>query len=185
MIGKEPLLDTDDHDDDTFRPMIDHQQHHPTNKLDTSMERTIRLPDALMLSCPVLNLSLEMSHSRVVGNDDPVLPSGLISAISDAYLPVKLGVSKKDPLASPFYASNEILRHFPPTLLFASSNDPLLDDSVVFNQRLREHGVDSDLIAAHNLPHAYLGLGTAGFPEAQQIQEKCVVWLNEQFSKKV
>ena len=175
MIGQEVM----DSDGDVL--VTDHRH---TAKIDTSMERTVRLPDALMLSCPVLNLSLEMSHSRVVGNDDPVLPSGLISAISDAYLPAKLGISKKDPLASPFYASNDILRNFPPTLLFASSNDPLLDDSVVFNQRLREHGVDSDLIAAHNLPHAYLGLGTAGFPEAKQIQEKCIVWLNEQFTKK-
>lgn len=159
------------------------------NALETSfeMEATsscfVRLPDALMLSCPVLNLSLEMSHSRVVGTDDPVLPSGLISAISDAYLPKMLGVSKKDPLASPFYASDAILRLFPPTLLFASSNDPLLDDSVVFNQRLRSHGVDSDLIAAHNLPHAYLGLGTAGFPEALQVQEKCARWLTFQLTR--
>ena len=143
----------------------------------------VRLPDALMLSCPVLNLSLEMSHSRVVGTDDPVLPSGLISAISDAYLPKRLGISKKDPLASPFYASDAILRQFPPTLLFASSVDPLLDDSVVFNQRLRGHGVDSDLIAAHNLPHAYLGLGTAGFPEALQVQEQCVNWLAFQLTR--
>lgn len=142
-----------------------------------------RLPDALMLSCPVLNLSLEMSHSRVIGTEDPVLPSGLISAISDAYLPKRLGVSKKDPLASPFYASDAILRQFPPTLLFASSNDPLLDDSVVFNQRLRGHGVDSDLIAAHNLPHAYLGLGTAGFPEALHVQKQCVNWLTFQLTR--
>jgi acetyl esterase/lipase len=160
-----------------LKPKNDHHTGAPTR------QNSIQLPNALMLSCPVLNLSLEMSHSRVIGTDDPVLPSGLISAISDAYLPAKLGVSKRDPLASPFYASNAILRHFPATLLFASSNDPLLDDSVVFNQRLRELGVDSDLIAAHNLPHAYLGLGTAGFPEAQQIQEHCVHWLNRQLSK--
>lgn len=144
---------------------------------------TARMPDALMLSCPVLNLSLEMSHSRVVGTEDPVLPSGLISAISDAYLPSELGISKKDPLASPFYASDDVLRQFPPTLLFASSNDPLLDDSVVFNQRLRSHSVDSNLFAAQNLPHAYLGLGTAGFPEAQQVQEQCVNWLGFQLTR--
>lgn len=143
----------------------------------------IRLPDALMLSCPVLDLSLELSHSRVVGTEDPVLPSGLISAISDAYLPVKLGIRKKDPLASPFYASDAVLRQFPPTLLFASSTDPLLDDCVVFNQRLRNHNVESDLVAAHNLPHAYLGLGTAGFPEALQVQEQCVNWLTFQLSR--
>jgi hypothetical protein len=43
--------------------------------------------------------------------------------------------------------------------------------------------VDSDLIAAHNLPHAYLGLGTAGFPEALQVQEQCVNWLAFQFTR--
>jgi acetyl esterase/lipase len=58
----------------------------------------------------------------------------------------------------------------------------LLDDSVVFNQRLRSVGVDSSLFAANNMPHAYLGLGTAGFPEAQQVQQLCVSWLNQQLA---
>lgn len=140
----------------------------------------VRLPDAIMLSCPALNLSLELSPSRVRGHQDPVLPSGLISAISDAYVPPSLGISKKDSLASPFYASDEVLRLFPPTLLFASSDDPLLDDSVEFNKRLRTLGVDSDLRAAHNMPHAYWGLGTAGFPEAMQVQRECEDWLATQ-----
>jgi acetyl esterase/lipase len=131
-----------------------------------------------MLSCAALNLSLELSHSRVVGTQDPVLPSGLISAISDAYLPP--GRSKQDPLASPFFAPDSVLRLFPPVLLFAGSNDPLLDDSVFFNERLRCLGVDSELRAAHNMPHAYWGLGTAGFPEAQQVQQECQEWLARQ-----
>lgn len=141
------------------------------------------MPDALMLSCPVLNLSLEVSHSRLMSTEDPVLPSGLISAISDAYLPPELGISKKEPLASPLYAPDTVLTHFPPTLLFASSNDPLLDDSVVFNQRLRSLGVHSNLFAANNMPHAYLGLGTAGFPEALLVQEQCVKWLMQQLTR--
>ena len=141
-------------------------------------EAKSRLPDAIMLSCAALNLSLELTFSRVLGSEDPVLPSGLISAISDAYLPE--GINKQDPLASPFYASDLVLRSFPPVLLFASSNDPLLDDSVTFNERLRCLGVDSELRVAHNMPHAYWGLGTAGFPEARQVQEECQEWLARQ-----
>ena len=141
----------------------------------------VRLPDALMVSCPVLNLSLEMSYSRVVGTEDPVLPSGVMSAISDAYLPPSLGISKKHLLASPLYAPDNILSLFPPTLVFASSNDPLLDDSVVFNQRLRSLGVASELRACSNMPHAGLwGLCTAGFPEAIQVQKECQEWLSHQ-----
>ena len=148
---------------------------------DSSVEP--RLPDALMLSCAVLNLSLELSHSRVLGTEDPVLPSGVISAISDAYVPQSLGISKKHILASPFFAPDPILARFPPTLLFASSNDPLLDDSVAFNQRLRNNGAESELRAVQNMPHAYWGLGTAGFPEAQQVQKECREWLAGQMAK--
>ena len=154
-----------------------------------------RMPDAIMLSCPALNLTTELSHSRVVGTEDPVLPNALISAICEAYLPQQQQVQNKNvkpdecnnkdnknPLVSPFYASDAILRDFPPTLLFASSKDPLLDDSVTFNERLRLLGVDSELVAVHNVPHAYLGLGTAGFPEAVQVQRYGMDWLSSKFS---
>jgi acetyl esterase/lipase len=86
-------------------------------------------------------------------------------------------------LASPIYAADNILKRFPPTLLFASSNDPVLDDSVVFNRRLRSLGVDSQLQVADNLPHAYLGLGTTGFPEAVQVQQDCQSWLRYQLTR--
>jgi acetyl esterase/lipase len=142
-----------------------------------------RMPDAIMLSCAALNLTTELSYSRVQGKEDPVLPNALISAISDAYLPSDKGFDKKDPLASPFFASDDVLRKFPPALLFASSKDPLLDDSVTFNERLRVLGVDSELIAAHNVPHAYLGLGTAGFPEAVQVQKYAMDWLSTVLKK--
>jgi acetyl esterase/lipase len=132
-----------------------------------------------MLSCPALNMSLDVSHSRVVGIEDPVLPAGLIAAISDGYLPG--GVNKKDPLASPLFAPDEALQHFPPTLLFASSDDPLLDDSIDFNKRLRCLGVESELKATHHVPHAFWGLGTAGFPEAVQVQIECEEFLVKHF----
>jgi acetyl esterase/lipase len=143
-----------------------------------SINRRERMPDGLMLSCPALNLTTELSLSRFLGDKDPVLPNSLISAISDAYLPLDKGIHKKDVLASPFFASDALLQHFPPTLLFTSSNDPLLDDSVVFNERLCALGVNSEVIASHNVPHAYLGLGTAGFPEAVQVQKFAMTWLS-------
>lgn len=152
----------------------------PEDNVISPVDMAQRMPDAIMLSCPALNLTAEMSHSRVVGTDDPVLPHALISAISEAYLPP--AYSNKNPLVSPFYASDEILRRFPPALLFASSKDPLLDDSVAFNERLRFLGVDSELIAVHNVPHAYLGLGTAGFPEAVQVQQYAVEWLSSKLT---
>ena len=143
----------------------------------------IHLPDAIMLCCPFLNMSLELTPSRVRSINDPVLPRGLIKAISDGYLPTALEVDKTDPVASPYYAPDEILRVFPPTLLCECSEDPLLDDSVHFNTRLRRLGVESDLLAVHNLPHAYWGLITAKFPEAVQVHLECQSWLLRQFQR--
>lgn len=126
-----------------------------------------------------MNLSLELTPSRVITHD-AVLPSTLISAISDTYLGEN---SKLDPLASPYYATDSMLSIFPPTLLYASSEDPFLDDSVVFNKRLKRLGVECDLRAVQNLPHAYWGLGTAGFPEAQKVQRECEEWMTKQLNR--
>lgn len=143
----------------------------------------VRLPDALMLSSAVLNMSLELSHSRVVGTEDPVLPSGVLNAISDAYLPANLGISKTHYLASPMYAPDSILARFPPTLLFASSNDPLLDDSIAFNHRLRSLNVESEIRAVQNVPHAFWGLDLVNFPEAKQVHRDAKEWLADKITR--
>mmetsp|Transcript_62544 Transcript_62544/g.73141 ORF Transcript_62544/g.73141 Transcript_62544/m.73141 type:complete len:625 (-) Transcript_62544:361-2235(-) len=164
-------------------------------------DSAIPLPNALMLCCPILNLSLyPKSPSRIIGASDPVLPSGLLEAISEAYVPSSipsssdsdtildtvLVVSKKDPIASPYFAPDDVLSCFPSTRLFSDSTDPLLDDAVDFNTRLRRLGVDSNLRAVHNMPHAYWGLGIVGcFPEAEQVQQECEEFLIETFSHSV
>lgn len=183
LQNMEAECDSDDATrDDSSQPPSTTAAEIPLNTDSDSVEPppNHRMPDAIMLSCPALNLTTELSHSRVIGTEDPVLPNALISAISEAYLPP--GVDNKDSLVSPFYAPDEVLRRFPPTLLFASSKDPLLDDSVTFNERLRVLGVDSELMAVHNVPHAYLGLGTAGFPEAVQVQQYAMDWLSSKLS---
>mmetsp|Transcript_11861 Transcript_11861/g.25276 ORF Transcript_11861/g.25276 Transcript_11861/m.25276 type:complete len:896 (-) Transcript_11861:106-2793(-) len=134
----------------------------------------LELPDALMLCCPALNLALDTSPSRIDGANDPVLPSALITTISNSYLD---GCPVTNPVASPYFASDQVLRNFPPTLIFTSSEDPFLDDSVTFNGRLRSVGVKSNLHAVHDLPHAYWGLSTAGIPEARHVQKECQRWL--------
>lgn len=123
---------------------------------DTYVDERVRLdiPDALLLCCPALNLSLDSTPSRIVGANDPVLPSALITTITSSYLD---GCPPTDPIASPYFAADAVLCNFPPTLIFTSSEDPLLDDSVLFNGRLRSVGVSSKLCAVHDLPHAFWG----------------------------
>ena len=130
----------------------------------------IELPNALLMSSPILSLSLDSTPSRVEGADDAVLPSALFAAISNSY--VGPDHFKEDPLISPLFADDEVLRQFPTTLIFASSEDPLLDDSVSFNGRLRSLGVRSTLKAVSCVPHAFWALTTAGVPEARSVQRQ-------------
>ena len=139
--------------------------------------REMEPPDALLMSCPAVNLTLRATPSRRDGARDPVLPGALFAAISDAYLG---DVPRTEPRASPLFAPDDVLRRFPPTLVFTSSEDPLLDDAVAFNGRLRGLGVRSSLRAVHGLPHAFWALCTVGIPEAVAVQREC-----EQFIKNV
>lgn len=149
----------------------------PSSEYESSRFR-LDLPDALLLCCPFLNMSLDSTPSRVDGASDPVLPTALISTISRSYCKT----SVEDPLASPYFASDDILRNFPQTLIFTSSEDPLLDDSVAFNGRLRSVGVKSKLRAVPDMPHAYWGLSTAGVPESRQVLKECQQWLAKVFN---
>ena len=84
-------------------------------------------------------------------------------------------------ISRPLFADDEILRQFPATLIFASSEDPLLDDSVSFNGRLRSLGVKSTLKAVSCVPHAFWALTTAGVPEARSVQRQCEEFLAKIF----
>mmetsp|Transcript_9798 Transcript_9798/g.20592 ORF Transcript_9798/g.20592 Transcript_9798/m.20592 type:complete len:933 (+) Transcript_9798:119-2917(+) len=137
------------------------------------------LPDALLVCCPVLNMTLDSTPSRILGANDPVLPSGLVRAISNSYLPNEGAVSKAHPLVSPYFAPDSVLSTFPPVLIFTSYEDPFLDDSVNFNARLKRAGVNSSLRAVHEMPHAFWALSTAGIPEARQVQNDCELWLSD------
>jgi acetyl esterase/lipase len=139
----------------------------------------IGLPDALMLCCPALNLSSEdtNSQSRIDGAHDPVLPSGLLAVISSSYVPNEC--DGNSPLASPYFATDVTLRQFPSTLIFTGSEDPLLDDSVTFNARLRGLGVKSYLRAVHDMPHAFWALSTVGI--GLEVQSECQEWLRKAF----
>merc|ERR1719469_638084 len=108
--------------------------------------------------------------------EDPILPPSFIMAISEAYVS-NSGTPKNHPLVSPYFTPDDLIELFPPSLIYTSNLDPLLDDAVHFNARLRQMGVDSSLRAAQDLPHAFWGLAHAGFPEAEIAQKECMSWL--------
>jgi acetyl esterase/lipase len=137
------------------------------------------MPDALLLICPVLNLNRSPSPSRVAFCSDTLLPQPLLSAFAKAY--DGGGDSAMwDPLLSPALAPDEALRRLPLTHIQVGGFDPLLDDSVDFNTRIRRLGVPGELRIHRTLPHTFLSFPHWHVsPEVQHAMATSVTWLDE------
>jgi len=112
------------------------------------------MPAAILLLCPTLNLSRSPSPSRICFASDVLLPLPFLKAFASAYDQCTDHVI--DPLLSPVFAADEVLRRLPPTHLQCGGLDPLLDDSVDFNTRIRRVGVPGELTIFRSLPHTYV-----------------------------
>ncbi|XP_026537248.1 hormone-sensitive lipase isoform X2 [Notechis scutatus] len=75
-----------------------------------------------------------------------------------ASLPLALSPIVKNPFMSPLLAPDEMLKGLPPVHIVACALDPMLDDSVMFAQRLRALGQPVILRVVQDLPHGFLSL---------------------------
>ena len=64
----------------------------------------------------------------------------------------------RNPLMSPIFASNELLKKMPPVTILACSLDPLFDDSVEFIRKLQNLDKKAVLKVFDRLPHGFLNL---------------------------
>ncbi|PAV81168.1 hypothetical protein WR25_14542 isoform D [Diploscapter pachys] len=93
--------------------------------------------------------------------------SHLLELLSNSSVP-------RDPLISPMYASDEVIRQLPPIYFVACHLDPLLDDTIEFAKKLRAAGgkVGSiDLLPS--VPHGFLNF-TMMSPECRQGAKICL-----------
>ena len=123
------------------------------------------MPDGLLLICPVLNLCRSASPSRVAFASDVLLPQPLLVAFGAAYGAKELR-EMADPAVSPALAPDDVLRRLPATCIQVGGFDPLLDDSVDFNTRIRRLGVAGELRIHRSLTHTF-----PSFPHLHVIPE--------------
>jgi monoterpene epsilon-lactone hydrolase len=88
------------------------------------------LPDAVVLLSPWLDLTLSGGTFSSRSESDRFFPPESAEQAADSYLQ---GHVASDPLVSPLFAD---LDDFPPTLLFAGSEETLLDDALRFAGKL-------------------------------------------------
>lgn len=149
--------------------------------------RAVPMPDMMLLICPVLNLNRSPSPSRVAFCSDTLLPQPLLSAFAKAY-DGNSGdalAAWSNPLLSPALAPDDSIRRFPLTHIQVGGFDPLLDDSVDFNTRIRRLGVPGELRIHRTLPHTFFSFPVwHGIPEVQHALHTSIAWLEDSLWRK-
>ena len=119
----------------------------------------LRVPDAVILCCPILNLRLTPTPSRSLYMMDAVLPMNLLLLCRSLYLQASSSASADadiDPCLSPIVASDALLSQWPTTSIMVGGFDPFVDDSVDFAHRLAANGVPVRLRVFDRAPHSLL-----------------------------
>jgi acetyl esterase/lipase len=86
--------------------------------------------------------------------DAPFLPAVTMQWMINTFIPNK--ADRETALASPLaFLPDEVLCRFPPTTIFLSTVDPLVDEGVAFGHRLQALGVDAAVIKAEGQLHGF------------------------------
>lgn len=133
-----------------------------------AIERGVKAPYGLQLMYPALSLERTFSPSLLLTLKDRLVPVGFIETCRLAYVP--LGADMRDPMISPLFVSDNVLKSFPPTNLMVGSLDPLMDQSIVFAHRLECVGVKYSLSIYEGMLHGFLNLDSVfvGIEEARR-----------------
>ena len=119
----------------------------------------VAVPRGLVLMSPWLDLRCTANSYRSRSATDQLFSLDAARLAARQYLQ---GHDPRDPLASPLVAD---VGSFPPTLLFASADEVLLDDAVALTTALTQARVATMASFVPGLPHAWPGVAP-GHPES-------------------
>ena len=86
----------------------------------------------------------------------PVLTKGAMAWFIGHYMPK--GSDLKDPLASPGFSPDNLLKGAPPALVITAEHDPLRDEGEAYGRRLIENGVPASIIRYNGMFHSFFGM---------------------------
>eukprot|EP00041_Stephanoeca_diplocostata_P027071 m.739589 g.739589 ORF g.739589 m.739589 type:complete len:1088 (+) comp23108_c0_seq1:176-3439(+) len=159
-------------------------------------QECLRPPDGISIFYPALSVGEAVSPSRVMSLMDPLLPREILMSCLRAYVgkaphidpselvPERLSSTKDhdpmDPLLSPLFADDALLRTLPPISIAAVLLDPLLDDSIEFAKRLRIVGNPVRLHVYDELSHGFLMFADIS-DTSRAAADTAVQWIKEVF----
>ncbi len=112
-------------------------------------QKSMPLPHALVGISPWTDLTCSGQSHKTNKKKDPTLTEKLLRNYAAAYAKG----NEKDPLVSPLFGD---LSGFPPSLLFAGSEEVLLDDAAMLARRLELSGSQCEFVVEEGLWHVYV-----------------------------
>jgi len=103
--------------------------------------------------------STDMTQSHASHQENaagPVLTAEGMQWFIGHYMPVD--ADKKDPLASPHFAPDELLRDAPPALIITAEHDPLRDEGEAYGRRLIANGVTTSIVRYNGMFHGFFNM---------------------------
>ncbi|XP_072931144.1 hormone-sensitive lipase isoform X2 [Epargyreus clarus] len=86
----------------------------------------------------------------------------------------------RDPLLSPFWADDQLLKRFPPVRILSVHLDPCLDDCVMFAKKLKGLGNEVGIDVLEGLPHGFLNFSLMA-KEANEGSKLCLERIKQLF----
>jgi len=91
--------------------------------------------------------------SHVENAAGPVLTTQAMQWFTNHYMPT--GADLKDPLASPHFAPDSLLKGAPPALIITAELDPLRDEGEEYGRRLIANGVTASVVRFNGMFHSF------------------------------
>ena len=105
-----------------------------------------------MLIYPATDMTASFP-SHVENAAGPVLTRQAMEWFTNHYMPA--GADKKDPLASPHFAPDSLLKGAPPALIITAELDPLRDEGEEYGRRLIANGVTASVVRYNGMFHSF------------------------------
>lgn len=139
-----------------------------------------RVPDGLLLTYPCVSLDVQsFSPSLELCLEDPLIPYSFLKLCAESYLRPE-DDPRSDIFLSPVKAATADLSQFPPVRMMVCGNDPLLDESLRFADKLLEAGVSVKIAKFEGMGHGALNLDLSlGVREARSMVDKGTEFLKE------
>lgn len=134
-------------------------------------DRGLPMPAALLLLCPMSDLTEGGDTRFTLADADPALSAAQVRPGLDAYADP---ADQKNPYVSPVYG--DFSKGYPPTLIQGGTKEWLLSDMVRLNRAIKRAGGNSDLEIYEGMPHGFTAL-MADAPEGKEAAaEELAFW---------